>query len=29
MQEEEIKPIEWKQYTGETVNTNLVIRGGK
>ena len=29
MTEEEIKPIEWKQYTGETVNTNLVIRGGK
>ena len=24
-----IKPIEWKPYTGETVNTNLVIRGGK
>ena len=29
MQDEDIKPIEWKQYTGETVNTNLVIRGGK
>ena len=28
-EEEEIKPIEWKQYVGETVNTNLVIRGGK
>jgi len=24
-----IKPIEWKQYAGETVNTNLIIRGGK
>ena len=24
-----IKPIEWKQYVGETVNTNLIIRGGK
>jgi len=29
MNEEDIKPIEWKQYTGETVNTNLIIRGGK
>tara|TARA_Y100001937_G_scaffold114000_1_gene163264 strand:+ start:2000 stop:2737 length:738 start_codon:yes stop_codon:yes gene_type:complete len=25
----EIKPIEWKQYKGETVNTNLIIRKGK
>jgi hypothetical protein len=25
----EIQPIEWKQYVGETVNTNLIIRGGK
>ena len=29
MNEADIKPIEWKQYTGETVNTNLIIRGGK
>ena len=28
-EEEQIKPIEWKQYVGETVNTHLVIRGGK
>ena len=27
--EEEIKPIEWKPYVGETVNTHLIIRGGK
>jgi len=27
--EPDIKPIEWKQYIGETVNTHLVIRGGK
>jgi hypothetical protein len=27
--ESEIQPIEWKQYVGETVNTNLIIRGGK
>jgi|TARA_B100000315_G_scaffold148270_1_gene137123 hypothetical protein len=26
---EEIQPIEWKQYVGETVNTNLIIRKGK
>jgi len=25
----EIKPIEWQPYVGETVNTNLIIRGGK
>ena len=24
-----IEPIEWKPYTGETVNTNLIIRNGK
>ena len=24
-----IEPIEWKQYTGETINTNLIIRKGK
>ena len=28
-EEEQIKPIEWKPYVGETVNTNLIIRGGK
>ena len=27
--QEEIKPIEWKPYVGETVNTHLIIRGGK
>ena len=26
---EEIQPIEWEQYVGETVNTNLIIRKGK
>jgi len=26
---EKIEPIEWKQYEGETVNTNLIIRNGK
>ena len=25
----EVLPIEWKQYTGETVTVNTVIRGGK
>jgi len=24
-----LEPIEWKQYKGETVNTNLIIRDGK
>jgi hypothetical protein len=24
-----IEPIEWKQYEGETVNTNLIIRNGQ
>ena len=24
-----IKPIEWKQYEGETVNTKLIIRKGQ
>ena len=24
-----VKPVEWKQYEGETVNTNLTIRNGK
>ena len=26
---QDIKSIEWKQYVGETINTHLVIRGGK
>ena len=26
---EKIEPIEWKQYDGETVNTNLIIRNGQ
>ena len=26
---EKIQPIEWKQYHGETVNTNLIIRNGQ
>ena len=25
----EIKPIEWKSYKGETVNTHLTIRKGE
>ena len=24
-----IEPIDWTPYTGETINTNLVIRGGQ
>ena len=24
-----IEPIEWKQYIGETINTNLIIRKGQ
>ena len=26
---EKIETIEWKQYDGETVNTNLIIRNGQ
>jgi hypothetical protein len=24
-----VQPIEWQQYEGETINTHLIIRGGK